>query len=183
VVLESLGRMSAENTIREASAADAEAIAALLRAAFQEFEPLYTAEGFRATTPTAEEIRSRFAEGPTWVAERGGRIVGTISVVPKSEGLYIRSMAVHPEARGGGIAALLLETAERSADLFTCPRLFLSTTPFLAAAIHLYERAGFRRTGEGPHDLCGTPLMAMEKLLPLATKGLANESIGLRRRR
>jgi putative acetyltransferase len=149
--------------IRDASPADAEAIASLLKAAFKEFQPLYTPEGFRATIPTAEEIQPRFAEGPIWIAEQDGNIVGTISVVPKSEGLYIRSMAVHPEARGKGVADLLLETAEKAADGFACTRLFLSTTPFLDAAIHLYERAGFRRTDDGPHDLFGTPLLTMVK--------------------
>ena len=142
---------------------DAESIASLLKAAFQEFEPLYTTEGFRATTPTADEIKPRFAEGPIWVAEQEGCIVGTVSVVPKSQGLYIRSMAVHPEARGKGIAGLLLDTAEKAADGFACSRIFLSTTPFLDAAIHLYERAGFRRTDDGPHDLFGTPLLTMVK--------------------
>jgi N-acetylglutamate synthase-like GNAT family acetyltransferase len=155
--------MSSRVRIREASPADADAIASLLKVAFLEFEPLYTPAGFRATTPTAEEIQPRFAEGPIWIAEQDGNIVGTISVVPKSEGLYIRSMAVHPEARGKGVAGLLLETAEKAADGFACARLFLSTTPFLDAAIHLYEQAGFRRTDDEPHDLFGTPLMTMVK--------------------
>jgi len=44
-----------------------------------------------------------------------------------------------------------------------CKRLYLSTTPFLHSAIRLYERCGFRRTDEGPHDLFGTPLFTMEK--------------------
>jgi len=47
-----------------------------------------------------------------------------------------------------------------------CKRLFLSTTPFLSRAIALYERLGFIRTAEGPHDLFGTPLFTMEKMLP-----------------
>ncbi len=157
-------RRSSRSRIREASPADVDAIASLLKSAFLEFEPLYTPAGFRATTPTAEEIQPRFAEGPIWVAEQDGGIIGTVSVVLKGgEGLYIRSMAVHPEARGKGVAALLLETAEREAEILACSRIFLSTTPFLDAAIHLYERAGFRRTGDGPHDLFGTPLMTMVK--------------------
>jgi hypothetical protein len=42
----------------------------------------------------------------------------------------------------------------------------VSTTPFLLRAITLYERCGFRRTGDGPEDLSGTPLFTMEKTLP-----------------
>lgn len=151
--------------IREATPADAESIASLLQAAFLEFEPLYTPEGFRATTPTADEIRPRFAEGPIWVAEQDEAILGTVSVVLKGEGLYIRSMAVAPQAQGRGFAALLLDTVEQFAQARICSRLFLSTTPFLASAIHLYERAGFRRTDDGPHDLFGTPLFTMMKEL------------------
>jgi hypothetical protein len=29
----------------------------------------------------------------------------------------------------------------------------------------LYEKFGFQRTGEGPHELAGTPLFTMEKKL------------------
>jgi GNAT superfamily N-acetyltransferase len=157
--------MSSRVRIREASPVDAESIAALLKAAFLEFEPLYTPGGFRATTPASDEIGRRFAEGPIWVAERDGRIIGTASVVPQGDGLYIRSMAVHPAARGQGVAALLLETVERHARAGARSRLVLSTTPFLDGAIRLYERAGFRRTEDGPHDLFGTPLMTMVKEL------------------
>jgi ribosomal protein S18 acetylase RimI-like enzyme len=43
--------------------------------------------------------------------------------------------------------------------------MLLSTAPFLDRAIRLYERFGFRRTNEGPHDLFGTPLFSMEKVI------------------
>jgi hypothetical protein len=43
--------------------------------------------------------------------------------------------------------------------------LLLSTTPFLASAIRLYEQYGFVKSDRGPQNLFGTPLFAMEKPL------------------
>jgi hypothetical protein len=43
-------------------------------------------------------------------------------------------------------------------------RMLLTTTPFLAAAIRLYERLGFMRVPNGTADLFGTPLIKMEKV-------------------
>jgi putative acetyltransferase len=158
-------RTSSVLEIRSANVADSEAIAALLRESFAEFEPLYTPEGLAATTPPSQQIRTRFEEGPVWVAVLGGVIVGTVSVAPQGEALYIRSMAVHPSARGQGVAGRLLTMVERYASAQGCKRLFLSTTPFLTDAIRLYEHAGFTRVAEGPSHLFGTPLFTMEKWL------------------
>ncbi|MGQ0642967.1 MAG: GNAT family N-acetyltransferase [Gemmatimonadaceae bacterium] len=66
-------------SIRLATAQDAESVCATLHDAFAQFEPLYTPAGFRATTPAASEIERRFAEGPIWVAESAGYVVGTVS--------------------------------------------------------------------------------------------------------
>jgi GNAT superfamily N-acetyltransferase len=149
-------------TIRLAELHDAEAISATLRAAFAEFEPLYTPAAFSATTPTTEQIAERFAEGPIWIAELADAIVGTVAAVAQGTDLYIRSMAVRPAARGSGIGARLLNTVEAFAAAHRCRRLLLNTTPFLRAAVQLYECHGFRYTGEEP-DLFGTRLLTMAK--------------------
>jgi N-acetylglutamate synthase-like GNAT family acetyltransferase len=99
-------------TIRLAEEHDAEAISATLQAAFAEFETLYTPAAFSATTPTTDQILERFAEGPIWIAEVSDMIVGTVATVPQDTDVYIRSMAVRPEARGSGIGAGLLNTVE-----------------------------------------------------------------------
>jgi ribosomal protein S18 acetylase RimI-like enzyme len=151
--------------IRQAVPDDAPAIASVLDASFVEYKPAYTPKGFAATTPTADQLQSRVAEGPVWVVIRDQVIVGTVSVVPKAESLYIRGMAVLPNARGQKIGELLLAHIERYASARGFERLFLSTTPFLSSAIRLYERFGFHRTNEGAHDLFGTPLFTMEKFL------------------
>jgi ribosomal protein S18 acetylase RimI-like enzyme len=150
--------------VRNAEARDAGAISATLLAAFAEFEALYTPAAFQATVPTADQIQARMAEGPVWVVERDGLVVGTVSAVPRGRELYVRSMAVRPAARGEGIAAGLLHAVESFAIARQHRRLVLTTTPFLTAALQLYRREGFRLTGERS-DLYGTPLLTMAKEL------------------
>ena len=153
--------------IRPAAADDCAAIAAVLGAAFAEYTPLYTPEGLAATTPASDTILNRLDEGPIWVAEReeDAVIVGTVAAVARERGLYIRSMAVLPSARGHQIGEALFAQVERFAAARGHMRLFLSTTPFLARAIRLYERLGFQQSDEGPHELFGTPLVTMVKTL------------------
>jgi len=151
--------------VRKAVIDETVAIASILRQAFMEFEPLYTSSAFAATTPTSNQIQARWDEGPVWVAVRSDNLVGTVAAVSNIAGLYIRSMAVLPNSRGQGIALQLLRQIESFAISTHQKRLFLSTTPFLKSAICLYERFGFQRNDEGPHDLFGTPLFTMVKHL------------------
>src|SRR5262245_59268414 len=151
--------------IRMAIPDDASAIASTLRKAFMEFEPLYTPEAFAATVSSAEQIRLRMNEGPIWVALQDDMVVGTVSVAPKGDALYIRSMAVDPAARGSGIGRELMKRVEDYATERGFKRLYLSTTPFLGGAIRLYEICGFVRNDDGPDNLFGTPLFTMERKL------------------
>ena len=156
---------SLEIKIRLAEPQDASAIAKVLYESFVEYEALYTPEGFAATTPNADQIKTRMREGPVWIACRDDKALGTVAAVVKGQSLYIRGMAVLPSTRGLRVAARLLEQVEQSAFDQGCRRVFLSTTPFLNPAIQLYEKYGFRRTNEPSHDLFGTPLFTMEKYL------------------
>ena len=152
-------------SIRLAQDDDAEAISSLLHESFAEFESLYNPESFAATAIVSEQVSKRIGEGPVWVAMSDKQVVGTISVIPKGDTLYLRGMAVLPVARGQRIGKHLLATVEECATKGRFRRMLLSTTPFLDRAIRLYENFGFQRTGEGPHELFGTPLFSMEKVL------------------
>jgi GNAT superfamily N-acetyltransferase len=157
--------MAVQIEIRRAAPEDAPAIATLLYEAFVEFKSLYTDGGFSATTPDAAQILVRMHEGPAWLAIGNDVVLGTVAALIKSQSAHIRGMAVLPSARVSGVGAALLQHVEDWATSQGCSRLFFSTTPFLSAAIRLYEKFGFRRTGEGPHELAGTPLFTMEKKL------------------
>ena len=149
--------------IRVAKPEDAEAIATVLAKSFAEYKSSYTTAAYKATVPPVDEIRKRFGEGKIWAAIKDDEIVGTVSVVPKNDSLYIRSMAITPEARGQKIGERLLKEIEDYAVDGNYRKLFLNTTPFLARAIRLYETFGFVRCGSD--DLYETPLLTMEKLL------------------
>jgi ribosomal protein S18 acetylase RimI-like enzyme len=154
-----------EVQIRLAEPADAPAIASLLYNSFVEYQEQYTPEGFATTVSTPGLVQARIKEGPVWVALENLAVVGTVSAVLKDEGLYIRGMAVDPSARGKEVGRKLLDCVELFAVKIRCSRLFLSTTPFLARAIKLYENYGFHRQSEGPNNLFGTPLLTMVKVL------------------
>lgn len=156
--------------IRLAIMDDAPSISRVLLQSFIEYKSEYTPEGFAATTPTVEQIKQRLTEGPVWVALLEGTVVATVSAVLQGESLYARGMAALPSARGHRIGKLLMDSVKDFASAHECKRLFLSTTPFLSRAIALYERLGFVRTAEGPHDLFGTPLFTMEKMLSQPAK-------------
>ena len=151
--------------VRRAEPEDAPAIAEVLHQAFIEFKPLYTDGGFAATAISAAQIILRMREGPVWVAMHESVVLGTGAAVVKDESVYIRGMAVLPRVRGSGVGAQLLQQIETWARDEGYNRLFLSTTPFLDSAIHMYEKFGFQRTDPELHDLYGTPLFTMEKLL------------------
>jgi len=140
-------------------------VADVLREAFESYRPQYTPEAFAATTPSAEQVRQRWHEGPVWVVVHDGRIVGTVAAVPRGHALYMRSMGVRPASRGSGCGRLLVEAVERHATANGHRLVVLSTTPFLHPAIALYARCGFARTDAGPLDLAGTPLVTMSKAL------------------
>jgi len=60
------------------------------------------------------------------------------------------SIAVSAKARGQGLGAVLLLMAEKEARQRGCTRMRLEVSTKNAAAMHLYERHGYRRIGERP---------------------------------
>src|SRR5688500_11426161 len=150
--------MKSDVRIRTALPGEAEEIARVLCEAFAPFENLYTPEAFAATVISPQKIRERFNEaGAIWAARQNGKIIGTVSAVPDGERLYIRSMAVLPAAQGLGIGRKLLEAVESYAAGNGFERLFLYTTPYLPAAIRLYEQNGFMRGELKTEGFFGTP--------------------------
>lgn len=152
--------------IRLARPDEAPVISSLLLEAFLPYRDGYTADAFEYTTPTAEIIVSRFAEGPIWLAVDGEETIGTVSVMPDEGRLYIRSMAVRPAAQGRGIGQILLDTLEIYARGAGFEKLYLYTTHLLPAARQMYEKNSFYVVRETPpEEWFGVGGIEMEKIL------------------
>ena len=155
--------IAAPTKIRRAVPNDAAAVAALLYKAFVEYKSSYTEKGFEATTPELDEIERRVTKKAVWVVTDSNTIVGTVSVFPQNDQLYVRSLAVSPDARGKGVGKMLMDHVHEMAFANGCSLIKLTTTPFLLPAIKLYEQFGFE--AQGNDDLFGTPLIWMTKSL------------------
>jgi len=153
-------------TVRRAIESEAERISSVLLRAFEEYRPLYSEGLFAATAIGPDEVRERMSEGPVWVGEIEGSVVGTLGAVLQGHACYMRGMAILQEARGHALGRRMLAEVEQFARASGSQLLKLSTTPFLHAAIRLYERWGFERQPGSDYDFLGTTAFTMIKRLP-----------------
>lgn len=85
--------------------------------------------------------------GFIYYAQLSNEIVGTASLLKKSEGVFeIGKMAVTATAQGYGIGTLLLEHCIAMAKQKHISKLILYSNTSLAPAIHLYKKYGFIET-------------------------------------
>ena len=95
-----------------------------------------------------------------WVAERDGKIVGSVFLVDAGQGTAkLRLLYVEPDARGHGLGRRLVEEALRFAKQAGYLRVTLWTNDVLVAARRLYEAAGFQLISSERHHSFGKDLV------------------------
>lgn len=150
--------------IRPATDADGDAIAALMAAAFAEYEGCVFDRA--AEFPELDAIASHFAArgGTIWVADDGGRVIGSLGLAPMRDDavpagtLEITKVYVDRAARRRGIARALMALARTEAEARDAPQLRLWTDTRFVDAHRFYETSGFVRAGAARecHDLSAT---------------------------
>jgi len=91
-----------------------------------------------------------------WIAELGGKAVGSVFVVAESDAVAkLRLLLVEPEARGRGLGGLLIDECVRFAREAGYEKMILWTRSVLVDARRLYARAGFRLTHSETRHLFG----------------------------
>jgi GNAT superfamily N-acetyltransferase len=147
--------------LRRASDADVEAITALVRAAYEHYEPLLG----RTPFPMLTEYATAIHEHEVWVlASAHGAIAAVLELIEEPERLWIENVAVDPGRQGRGLGRALLQFADDEARRRRLPRLGLLTNERYVANIAMYQRYGYRETRREPR--LGTDVIHFEKPTP-----------------
>ena len=154
--------MAAELSIRDARTEELETVSAVLAAAYAEYIPpdeTLTPEeraGWDGYRRNIADVWSRVSISSTIVAERDGRVVGSVNYYAPGQAdsldgawpegwASIRLLGVPPEARGTGIGRALMAECLRRARADGATTMGLHTTRLMDVARAMYVRLGFKR--------------------------------------
>jgi predicted N-acetyltransferase YhbS len=148
--------------VRSADRRDHEDIREVIRAAYGQYEPRVPAPVFERYLADLLDLDLHAANGDLVVAEHDHQIVGYVAFYPDTALLGFtfppgwasgRGLAVHPAARGLGVARALIAHNERRARTSRSPVFAFHSAGFMGTAIELYDGLGYQRAPEYDVDL------------------------------
>jgi GNAT superfamily N-acetyltransferase len=148
--------------VRSAVPADHAAIRAVVIAAYGQYADVLPPDIFSAYLADLLDLETHASHGPLFVAEADGRVCGYGAFYPDASVQGVgwpsgwasgRALAVHPAARGHGVARALIATGERLAQETGSPVLAFHTHSYMTSAIALYELLGYHRAPEFDFDV------------------------------
>jgi ribosomal protein S18 acetylase RimI-like enzyme len=130
--------------IRPVAAADTEAVLALWRSLFPEYDDPAAPQ----RDPRAAIARKlSFGDGRFWLAEFDGQVVGTVMSGYDGHRGWIYSLGVHPGERRQGIAGALAACAEAELLAAGCPKVNVQVFAGNDAALAFWASRGFAADG------------------------------------
>ena len=138
--------------IRDAREDELDEAATLMVAAYREYSPLMPPEAWGAYSRDIEAVRGRLDHSRLIICRADGRLAGAITFYPPGSGPWwpadwagFRLLAVDPERRGRGVGRALVDETITRAGARGATALGIHTTPWMSAAMSLYDSMGFVR--------------------------------------
>jgi ribosomal protein S18 acetylase RimI-like enzyme len=128
--------------IRPATAADAQRIGALARAAYAKYVPRIG----REPPPMVADFASFVARDVVVVIEEDGELRGFMIAWPEADAYLVDNVAVDPPAQGRGLGRKLFEHAVSDAHRLGLSALRLYTNVTMTENLAMYRRIGFIET-------------------------------------
>jgi GNAT superfamily N-acetyltransferase len=163
--------------VRDAVPADHAAIRDVVTAAYAQYAELIPSDIFSPYLASLLDLETHASQGRLLVAQADGQVCAFGAFYPDAAVREVgwppgwatgRALAVHPAARGHGVARALLAAGERLARNSGSLVLAFHTYSFMTSAIALYERHGYHRAPEYDFDMAArfgrssaAPIMAM----------------------
>ncbi|MFD7896608.1 MULTISPECIES: GNAT family N-acetyltransferase [unclassified Streptomyces] len=153
--MDTASRPTGELTYRDATAADTEALVALIESA-------YRGDSSRTGWTTEADILEGQRTDPQGVlevieapgsrllaVERDGGLIACCQLEHRGEAAYFGMFAVLPGAQGGGLGRRIIAEAERVArETWGVREMHMTVITVREELIAWYERRGYRRTGK-----------------------------------
>ena len=105
-------------------------------------------DGVRVTAETLLEQLNTPGQHFLKALDTKGSIIGCVSLLEKSNKIYLGMLTVTPELQGAGIGKLLMQAAEDFAKDLGKTHIEMTVISVRAELIAYYERRGYQLTGE-----------------------------------
>ena len=127
--------------IRQATAADSDALAACITAAYAPF-----LQAGLTLPPVADGIAEDIRNNHVWVAEDAGQLIGGVVLV-LGDTAHLANLAVHPDAGGHGVGRALIAQAVAVARAAGYGAIRLTTHVQMTGTQAFYRRLGWIEAG------------------------------------
>lgn len=156
--------------IRSIRQEDNLALAAMIRAVFEEYKA--PVEGTVYTDPTTDHLYELFQteKAVMWVAEQGGILLGCCGIYPTKDlpvgCAELVKFYLPRSSRGKGIGRELMERSIGSAREFGYSELYIESIPEYDKAVRIYEKQGFKKLSQplGSSGHSGCTIWMIKKL-------------------
>ena len=134
--------------IRQAQAADHEAIVACVYAAYSK----YLARMDRKPAPLYADYRTLIVQGVVYVLVAKEEVRGVLVMMPEHRSLFVENIAVDPRFQGQGLGQTLMAFVEQQARKEQLHEIRLYTNEVMKENLRFYHRLGFEEECRAVED-------------------------------